>query len=244
MNFSTIKRIFAFLIVAGLFFGFSADSRRIMAHMESEKLIAGKKVIIRGDVFYSQSDGRMVVHYTYPQDYFFVSNTKGEVQLYLPEANQVMIQRNPVLSSQNDVLYYFLSNKISDLGLKDAGFELTETKVEDRNVITTWTPPAPASKTISKVEMVHQDFVPIYTAYFDLKEKITKKIYYAKYLQTSESMLPQLITEIEYIPTGDSIISRKKYSDIKTGFSAQSQYFDFSVPGDAKLITFDENFGR
>lgn len=244
MIFKSLKRAFFCLFATIIFFGFVSDSRRIMAHMESEKLISGKKIVIRGDVFYSQNDGKMVVHYTYPQDYFFVSNAMGEVKLYLPEANQVMIQRNPVLSSQNDVLYYFLSNKIADLGLKDAGFELSDTKVENNDVITTWNPPPPANKGVSKVEMVHQNFMPIYTAYFDLDEKITKKIYYSKYFQTSEAMIPRLITEIEYIPTGDSIISRKQYTDIKTGFSAQSQYFDFSVPGDAKLITFDENFGR
>lgn len=238
-----LRAVFSLLIVT-LFFGFVADSRRIMAHMESEKLISGKKIVIRGDVFYNQAEGKMIVHYTYPQDYFYVSNTLGEVKMYLPESNQVMIQRNPILSSQNDVLYYFLSNKISDLGLKDAGFKLADTKVEDRNVITTWTPPAPANKKVSKVEIVHQNFVPIYSAYFDLDEKISKKIYYSKYFQTNEAMIPQLITEIEYIPTGDSIISRKKYSEIKTGFSAQSHYFDFSVPGDAKLVTFNENFGR
>ena len=96
MKLKVIKRIVLYLITTSFFLGFVADNKRIMAHMESEKLISGKKIVIRGDVFYSQSDGRMVVHYTYPQDYFFVSNTKGEVQLYLPEANQVMIQRNPI----------------------------------------------------------------------------------------------------------------------------------------------------
>ena len=128
--------------------------------------------------------------------------------------------------------------------MKEAGFDLADTKVEDRNVITTWNPPPPANKQVSRVEMVHRDFLPIYTAYFNLDEKIMKKIYYSKYFHTSQAMFPQSITEIEYIPNGDSIISRKKYTDIKTGFSAQSQYFDFSVPNDAKLITFDENFGR
>ncbi len=238
------KHPLLFLLTAILSLSFITDGRRIMTHMESEKLISGKKISIQGDIFYNYSEGKMIVHYTYPQEYFFVSNTKGEVKIYLPDNNQVMIQRNPVYSSQNDALYYFLSNKTNDLGLKEAGFELSDTKAEERNIITTWNPPDLANKTISKVEMVHQDFLPIYTAYFNLDGKITKKTYYSKYLNTTNAMIPQMITEIDFIPNGDSIISRKKYTDIKTGYSAQSQYFDFNIPNDAKLITFDENFGR
>lgn len=221
-----------------LLMSFSSDSRRLSAHMTSQKLHNGKVIKVEGDVYYNYNEGRMVVHYVYPTEYFFVTNPLGEVIFYYPESNQVMLEQNDMLSSENDVLYFFLSNQTESLGLKEGGFELSDTRVEDAQVITTWIPEKESDREkIARVEMVHINYLPIYTGYYNGDEEIAKKIYYDEYLTLTEAMVPRRITEIEFLANGDSIISKKQYSDIKTGFEARSQYFDFTVPEDAERIS-------
>lgn len=233
---------FLFFIGGLLLTSFVSDSRKISAHMTSQKLFDGKVIRIKGDVYYHYDEGKMIVHYTYPQEYIFMTNALGEVTFYYPESNQVMLQQNSMFSSENDALYFFLANKTESLGLREGGFELADTRVEDNNVITTWKPIRKADlNKISKVVLVHENHLPIYAAYFNSNNQVAKKIYYSDYLALSMAMLPKRITEIEYMANGDSIISKKEYGNIKTGFEAQSQYFDFKVPSDAKRISFNKD---
>jgi hypothetical protein len=185
-------------------------------------------------------DGNMTTHFTYPQDYIFITNSKGEVKIYFPSQNQVMLQHNDAFSSGNDVLYSFLTLQTNDLGLKESGFSIQNTRYEENLMITTWLPPLSLVNQISKIEMAHENYMPIYTAIYNTKSKFSKKIYYSNYTTVGQFSLPLKMTEIEYLANGDSIVSRKEYSDFKLGSIANSAYFNYPIPANAKLMKLPE----
>jgi hypothetical protein len=227
------------LLLAGLFVltsSFQTDQKRISVHMESKRLNNGKVIITKADIFYKYNEGVMISHYTYPLNYVFITNSKGEAKVYYPDKNEVIIQRNTAFSTENDVLYYFLNNKFENLGLQDDGFLLKESHFEDQMMISTWEPPANVQSSVSKIKMAHENSLPIYSAYYNTKDKVVKKIYYSDYMTSSSCVLPLRVTEIEYIKGGDSIVSRKVYSDIKLDRLANDSYFNFIIPSNAKLV--------
>lgn len=216
---------------------FSSDIHRLSVRMESKRLFNGKVVIVKADLFFKYTEGTLLMHYFYPTDYLFITNSKGEVKMYFPDKNEVMIQQNQIFASDNDALYFFLSNQVNDLGLKEMGYSVASTRFEEGITITSWLPPSWQIGRISKVELAHENYLPIYTAYYNEKSKAIRKVYFTNYFMSSAAALPQRITEIEYLPNGDSIISRKIYSDIKFDLNASNEYFDFKIPANAKPIT-------
>ncbi len=231
------RAVFSVLsVVIILMPAFTFDSRKLSVHMESQRAIKGKIIRVKADIYYAYNEGKMISHYTYPDEYFLISNVKGEVKVYKPSTNQVSIQQNDIFSIQNDVLYYFVFNKIADMGLKDLSFTLDKTRFENDMMISDWIPPVFLMDRVSRIELVHEKYLPIYTAYYNSKKEIIKKIYYYDYLEKNNFVLPQKIAEIEYLETGDSIVSRKIYSDTRFDKDANSEYFDFKIPGNAKLM--------
>ncbi len=230
------KLIFFCSLILILFTNFSLEERKISLFLENKVLHKGKFVLTKAEIFYRYDVGKMVMHYTYPDEYVLITNSQGEAKIYYPAKKQLFIQKNQILSSENDILYYFLSNKQNDLGLKELGCTLKETKIENNLLITTWLPPTAQADKISEIEMAHENYQPIFSSYKTQKNKFLRKIYYSNYFSDSEVSFPTKITEINYLANGDSIISRKTYSNILLGNQANSSYFDFQIPADAQLM--------
>jgi len=203
--------------------------------MESKRVSKGNLMQVKADIYYQYTEGKIVIHYTYPKEYIFISNTKGEAKIYYPSENKVYIKQNDLFSIENELLFYFFANRTNDLGLKDIGFSLAETKFEDNLMISSWNPPANLASNIGRVEMVHEEYMPIYTAYYSTKNIVVRKTYYYDYQSYGQFYLPEKITEISYTSEKDSIVSRKIYSDVKMGNDANNSYFNYTIPKNAKI---------
>ena len=212
---------------------------RVSAQVEVKRVNKGQSVTVLKELFFS-ANGNMVIRFTYPEEYYVVTNNFGEAKIYFPKTNEVMLINDKSMSSEIEPLYYFLTNKIEDLGLRSLGFSLTATRSEGNQIIRTYTPSSPNNLGLlfSKIEMVHENHVPIYCAYYDLKNSVKQKVYYSDYQMLSFTAFPSRITEISYPTANDSIVSRMLYSNIKTGREAVSSLFDFSVPPDAKVVDY------
>jgi hypothetical protein len=212
-----------------------SQNRKFSANFELVKVSNGRKATIQGEVHYNIENEKMVMVFTLPINYIYTSTSKGEVQIYQPKENSVSIFNNENLSTREDMLYYFITNNTNDLGLISVGYALESTTNEQGLVKKIWKSNNPKHK-IPKVEMVYKHHQPIYSAYIDTKEKITKKIYYSDYISFGLYNIPMKITEIEYFKSNDSTISRKTYSDVKTNNNANSPYYYFKVPANAKVV--------
>jgi len=232
-------RIIKKLILAStLFLSFTAivnsqESGKVSVSQEVQVLSKGTKNIFRSDIYYNRENDVIIVHHTYPSDFVKISNKLGEEKIYFPKTNTVSIQQDATFSSANDLLYYFVNNKTSDLGLAREGFKLISTEREEGMLVTIWQAP-PSLKVVNLVKMVFRDMLPVYAEYTDPKGKTMKKIYYSKYSDQSSFSLPMRITEISYEGKTDSVIRLSLFSDVRTSGFPDNNYFDFKIPADAK----------
>jgi hypothetical protein len=117
------------------------------------------------------------------------------------------------------------------------GFTLFKT-TQGKGVVTTWwSPPASLTNSVDKVEMVHENYLPIYMAYHQQK-KITRKVYYYNYTNDPALPLriPQKILEYHYLSDGDSLLNQLSFTHILFGSRATSPLFEFKIPANAKVV--------
>jgi len=225
-----MKNILFVLFV--LFCSVSYSQKKVSADVEIKQVVKGKVVTIKKTIYY-QSSGKLLVHFTVPEEYFVITNSFGETKTYIPSRNEVAIFNDPYFSSENELLYYFLSNKIDDLGLKDLGFTVVSTKMDGKTLVKTYSSNKKEYQNV-KVEMAYENHLPVFCAYFNKKGEIMRKIYYSNYVYYPQFVMPSRITEISYNSPTDSIVKREIYSNIQ--IDVNNALFDYEVPASAKLV--------
>ncbi len=229
----SITLILLTVLMAGYSFS-GAD--RVMLRMESHSLQGGKAAGISAELFYHALDGKLITKIEAPVNQVMITNRLGELTIYDPEKNSVYRTQSFEYSSENNLIYFFLNGKIQDMGLSDMGFTRQKTDFEEGLLITQWMPPPQLNHLFSYIEIVHDDYMPIYTGYHDAAGKLVKKVYYSEYEIFTDIILPMRLTEFNYLPNGDSIINRVLLSDVRMNRRAVSSWFDFEVPDDASII--------
>lgn len=101
-----IALIFILLVVWSSFLPGPALIERLSASMVSRQVNSGKSVTVKGEICYLRN-GNMITHFTFPRQYFVISNKQGEVKIYDPSRNTVMLYQNFLFSSQSSQFYYF-----------------------------------------------------------------------------------------------------------------------------------------
>ena len=221
-----------FIILSSLFL---IQPEKISLHCETKSLKEGKMIKYISDIYFHYKDGKMITHYTYPHDYIYISDKLGQARLYYPDKNEVFMKTDHLFTTDNTLLYIFLNNQYQDMGLSNLHFTIIRTKFEDQYTISAWQAPADLCKRISQINLVHKNNIPVFAEYL-LNGRVLRKIYYENYYQNNYSVLPKTITEIEYTSQGDSVINKITFSNIETGSMANSSYFDYKIPENAKLI--------
>lgn len=210
---------------------------RIQANVELKQLDRGKSITLKSQIFY-QSNGDCVTHYTYPVEYFVITNKLGEVKIYDPSKNTVLVEQNNVYSSKTSPFYYFLSGKSNDMGLADFGFTPSKTYSEKSNIVSEWKKKkVDIAIPVQMVKLVHQQQNPIYMEYRSDNSKILRKVYYYNYTKLNQFDFPTTTTDIVFsTKTKDSVINKTTYTDIKLNDEATGNFFAFKIPATAKKI--------
>ena len=232
MNSSLKQSLFILFLLLSLS---SFSQKRISANVEIKQVKNKKAITIKKDIFY-QSNGNFVVHFTKPQEYYVVTNSLGEAKAYMPQSNEVLVMNDKSFSSQNELLYSFLSNDYQDFGLQKLGFKLKSQKKEGMKIIKTFVTDKKEFKDIAKIEIVFEKNLPIYSAYYNSKG-VTRKTYFNKYMHLSQFTFPTQITEISYDSPSDSTVKREVYSNIKVDQLSGNALFDYKIPASAKLAS-------
>ena len=231
-------RIIGSILIASLFVlagnVSTAQVSQISVHKKSQVLKDGKKQTVLADCYYSAEEGTFVAHYLEPMEFVKITNRQGEMKIYFPKTNKVNVQQDFYFSSENELLHYFVNNRIDDLGLRKEGFRMSDSRYDENYLVTTWLPPD-GMKVISKVELVFENMIPIYAAYFGKDGKIIRKIYYSDYYKDHRLLLPKRITEITFTSEKDSTIKRTIFSDIRQNGAVDNDYMNFKIPDDAQI---------
>jgi len=201
----------------------------------TEVLENGKKISNEVDLFFDNNKQILTKYYHSANEFIIVSNSLGEIKTYYPGSNEVSFKQITELSSKRNLIYYFANSRTDDLGLADEGFNLKSNTYENQFYVTIWTAPS-FLKGIETVKMVFENGLPVYSEYQANKKKVVKKIYYTNYKDFTQFRLPLKIIEISYMPSGDSIVNRTLFSNVKVSTSADDKYFDFKIPDNAKPL--------
>jgi hypothetical protein len=221
-----------FISISGMFF----QNDNIAFHLESRTLTNEKVIVVKADVSFQYREGKMVTHYIYPFDYIVITNKKGEAQVYDPKKNTLSLKRGLLFSTDIDIINLFLTERYADLGMKDMNYKMVASKKDKGYIVSTWLSEKNIGKTQQKIELAHDNSLPVYMAIYDENSKISKKIYYSNYSLQGNYYIPIRITEISYIANGDSIINKKEYSSFKLGLEAQGGYANFKIPQNAQIL--------
>ena len=207
--------------------------RRISAGVEVKTLYSGKVTTVASKV-YCTSAGRLIQVFDSPYRYYTVTNPNGEFNIYIPETNEVYSERKEDFSDRDDILYLFLSGRGDDMGLGLYGYKLSGTVRDGGGIVKrTYVPSAPG-KGVAKVELVHENYLPIYLAYYNDGGAVVGKLYLSSYNRFGNMMLPLRVTSVQYTSKKDSTLVRTVYSDVKV--DGQDPMFDFQVPAGAKPV--------
>ncbi len=233
-----MKKILLFYIILTFLLPLNSllaqDKGLVEVRQETQVLRMGTKSIFRCDIYYNKEKDAIVTHHFYPTEFVKMSNRFGEMKIYFPSTNTVTIEESISLSSTNELLYYFINNKLSDLGLAKEGFKLVASKHEEDMIVTTWQAPA-SFKVINQIKIVFREMVPIYAEYLGLDGSIKKKIYYSRYSVFKTFRMPLRITEISFDSKADSTIRLSVFSNVLTADFPPDNYFNFKIPEDAKI---------
>ena len=235
------KIYFRFASVSGILilcssFFLNAPIERISMNLLSKSLQNGKSITTRAEVYYRISGGLLVTHLTSPVEYLVISNDKGEMKMYDIKTNSISQMQASDFSSENSFIHDFLLGNTNDMGLRRLGFQLKNSKAEENMMITDWIPPAETNTPINHIELVHENYSPIYMAFYGKKDKLLSKIYYSKYQKVGDLTIPLTITEFQYHPNGDSTITKRVYSDTKLNEQVNEKWLNYKIPENAKII--------
>ncbi|MBN1822324.1 MAG: hypothetical protein JW833_16505 [Prolixibacteraceae bacterium] len=230
-----IKLLNLFIFFFPGFLFAQGGNKYITVHLKNETYQKGNLLTAETDYFFDSETGILVVSGTLPENHIKISNRFGEIKIYYPEDNKVAIKQNRFYSSENELIYYFFTNNYYDLGLSDEGFTVSDTRMDGNYQVTTWTAPI-SLNLISKVELVFENGLPVYAAYFNMNGNIIRKIYYYNYEIFSSFTMPMKVTQISYISENDSVVQRNTWSLMKELNTPGSGYFNFKIPEDAIVV--------
>lgn len=231
-------KIALMLFIASFFISFSIlkPVEKLSLSMVVKSLEKGKSITAKGEVYYQTAGGLMVTHFYAPAEMISITNGFGEYKNYDLKTNSVMQMQGEEYSSKNSFFYFYLSGKTQDMGLAKFGYRLNETKIEDKIIVTTWLPPEEMAAKVGRAEMAHENYQPIFIAFFDVKGKPVQKTFYSNFQKVGDLSLPMSITEFMYTAKGDSTISKRVYGDIKINEQVETKYLTFKIPANAKVV--------
>lgn len=238
---SKAGKIRLFLLTASLLLLFSSFRLQVFIEKISmdfgvQSLKDGQSVSMKGEIYYSSKGSKMVTHFSSPIDQLIITNSGGEFKSYDSKQNTVVMDEGKDYSSKVSFVYFFINGQIQDMGLNGLGYMLKDTRIEDKTVITTWQPRPDMGGLSARVELVHENRQPIYMCFYNAKKKPQQKIYYSDYQKIGNFSFPMKITEFEYLPSGDSVITRRKYSNPHLNAEVPENYLNFKIPDNAKVV--------
>ncbi|MFN4234713.1 MAG: LolA family protein [Bacteroidia bacterium] len=230
-----MKLVLYSVIVILMSFIPSANVEKLSLDMVARTLYKGKSITIKGQLFYKVQGGLMVTRIISPMEQIVIANATGEFKSYDVKSNSVTLMQGIDFSSKNSFIYNFLSGNINDMGLTSLGYKLKDTKIDGKIVVSTYMAPTEKIMEITKVEIAHENYLPIFMGFYDNKGNKVQKIYYTNYQNVSHIKMPFTITEIEFLGPQDSTITRRTYSNLKVNEQVDNTWFNYQIPANAKI---------
>lgn len=212
--------------------------KEIVFDVEVKKTLSSNKYTkSTGFIYYNFIKNEMLLGFKDPVKSFIKTNQFGEIKIYDPKNNEVMITQNVMYSTKGHLMYYFFSQSQKDLGLSKMGFVQNNRKFDGQYEISEWIPPVSISKQLNKVLLVTKYQLPTLIEYYK-NETIIKKTYFSDYQKFGQISFPLKVVEIDYIiGKKDSSITYTIYSNPRINSNIEPEIKNFEIPSNAKVTT-------
>lgn len=216
--------------------GISNAQRLVSADVQTNQVTAGKKSVVNKNLF-CRNDGSFVSHYkSVGGEFYIVGSRLGVTRVYVPQSNEVMTDTQGLFSPKDELLYVFTTGGTQDLGLSEYGFRLKDTRKDDGYIVRNYVATKSGSK-CERVEIAYKDFLPVFAAYYDKKDKVITKTYFSQYAKKGTFAFPMRVTEVTYgKEKNDSTVKLDIYSNLKV--DVDDPMFHYDVPSDAKTVDY------
>jgi hypothetical protein len=212
------------------------DVSQLSLDFKSRILKKSKYINITGEVYFKKAGSLLTTHLVTPFESVTMIDANGDVTNYDFKENSFSQSSSALSSSESSYFWFFLNGRYNDLGLPKIGYVIKETKTDEGFFVTTWVPKSGLQTPVLKIELVHEKSLPVYLEFIGAKNKKLGKIYFSNYTKIGKLYLPLQINEFAYIEKGDSIITTKTYSNPKSNEDVKSNFSDFKIPKNAKII--------
>lgn len=230
------QRVFLlFIALVALSTSLASAQQRLSVDVEEITVAQGQRLTIARSI-YLHSDGRLIVEQHSPERSISLTNSLGEMQIYTPRKNEVVVVNNKELSSGNDLVAMFANGSYVDMDLPLYGYVPSGVRSEQGMTIKTFKPKGGASgQGVASVELVFQNQLPICMIYYGADHKALRKLYFSRY-EYGRIALPMRVTEVEYTSPTDSLVRLSRYANLRFDSEATSEMFDYEVPTDAVRV--------
>lgn len=211
--------------------------RRLSADVEVKNVSGGRVVTTHKHVC-CLSSGRLVSHFTSPREFYSVETPNGEGRIYMPDTNEVFTDRSGSMSSQDNLMFIFLTHSTSDMGLSQLGYSLRSSETDDDgNLIKTFR--TDRSGKDPTVKLVLRNFLPIYVEHSGADGRVRGRQYLSDYVTSGRLSFPTRHTEIIYPDGRDSIVIRTVYSGVAS--DSDDALAGFAIPASARPVSADRS---
>ena len=227
-----VSRTLALVLGAALAMSPALAQKRVSADVQVKQVSQGKVTTITKSVC-CENNGRLVVHFKTPENYYVLTNTLGETKIYIPSRNEVITDETHSLSAKDELLYIFMTGRAEDLGLAQYGYSLTDSSRDGKYLVKNFG--TNISGSAPKIRIAYENYLPICCEYYDKSDKVTSRTYLSSYASFPRLLLPCRVTNISYTKNNDSTVVRTIYSNVKV--DSDDPDFQFEIPADAKAPT-------
>ncbi len=198
---------------------------RVSCDFSVKTKVKGKAAskLVLGTCYYDIHVGRLIYDIRFPEKerWIFMDSIQWVVR------NDSVVEVLPAsIRPELSVMHLSLKQELSHYGLKNSSFKITEVAQDKGLVITTWAPPAAASKKIGKVATSTKNKQLYGVLFYSPAGEIIRKQFYQNYLTMQGLPFPTEVVDI-VIEEKEEIWQQTTYVNVKLNDLKNSNIYTY-----------------
>lgn len=186
----------------------------------------GTQNLTIGTAYYDKNIKKIVFDVRFPQKETWVQK---DTVIYKIK-NDSLINRSKSINIANFTIFSMaLSGKLSDYGLKDSKFILTNVEKDGDKIISTWEPPVTYKKFMGKVMIMKQNDNIAGVIFFNKDGIIISRQFFRGYKNIKGMDFPTEVI-VEKIINGEKFYEITNYENIKVDDYQNEDKYDYKIP--------------
>ena len=218
--FSIITLMFSSPVIAQDHFRMSAE------FTIKSKTLDGTQHLTIGTVYYDKNIKKIVFDVKFPQNETWVQQ---DTVLYKIRNNALLSKTGTIKMADFTIFSMALNGKLSDYGLKDSEFILSNVEKDGDNVISTWEPPKTYKDFMGKVMIMKKDDNISGIIFFNKEGEIISRQFFRKYKNVNGMLFPTEII-VEKIIDGEKFYEITTYENITVDDYKNEDKYDYKIP--------------